>query len=137
MVYIAYDPETGAVDDIAYSRVDMVPAGKSALSVTEKQWTAAFGKIKKVINGEFVTEEPPPVPVTVCTKYQLVKVLRENFPALLEQLRQAYAADLDMQFYWNTVNDLDRSNPDFQAAAEKLGITPSQLDEIFAVIAED
>ena len=60
MVYVSYDPETGAVDETAYSRIDMVPAEKSALPVTEEVWQAANGKVKKVINGEFVIEDPPP-----------------------------------------------------------------------------
>ena len=60
MVYIAYDPETGAVDEIAYSRIDMVPSGKSALAVTEKEWNAANGKVKKVVDGSFVWSDPPP-----------------------------------------------------------------------------
>lgn len=79
---------------------------------------------------------PEPPPRTTCTKYELITALREHFPALLAALRQAYAADAELQFYWNTVNDLDRENPDFQAAAEKLGITAEQLDAIFAAVGE-
>lgn len=71
-----------------------------------------------------------------CTKYQLVRALRERFPELLTTLRQAYAADPELQFFWNTVNDLDRENPDFAAAVEKLGIPEAQLDAIFAAVEE-
>lgn len=60
MIYVAYNSETGAVDEIAYSRIDMVPAGKAALSVTEKEWCAANGKVKKVEAGIFVYSDPPP-----------------------------------------------------------------------------
>ncbi len=51
---------------------------------------------------------PPPPPRTVCTKYELITALRDHFPTLLAELRQAYAADPELQFYWNTVNNLDR-----------------------------
>ena len=60
MIYVAYDPVTGAVDETAYSRPDMVPAGKAALSVTEELWRAAIGKVKKVIDGEFTYSAPLP-----------------------------------------------------------------------------
>ena len=85
--------------------------------------------------GAHITYRPP-VPRTTCTKYELVTVLRERFPELLAALRQAYAADADLQFWWNSVNELDRDNADFQAAAEKLGVTSEQLDEIFAAVEE-
>ena len=74
----------------------------------------------------------PPPPRTVCTKYELVSALQTHFPELLAELRQAYAASPDLQFYWNTVNDLDRNNADFQRFASALGITAEQLDAIFA-----
>lgn len=77
---------------------------------------------------------PPPPPRTVCTKYELVNVLQAHFPELLAELRQAYAASPELQFYWNTVNDLDRANADFQRFAENLGITSEQLDAIFAAL---
>lgn len=79
---------------------------------------------------------PPLPPRTTCTKYELVRALRDRFPALLAALRQAYAADPELQFFWNSVNDLDRENADFQAAAEKLGISEATLDAIFAAIGE-
>ena len=84
-------------------------------------------------------ENDPPVAPYVsghCSKYQLVRALRERFPELLATLRQAYAADLELQFFWNTVAELDRENTDFQAAAEKLGVTSEQLDDIFAAVEE-
>lgn len=75
-------------------------------------------------------------PRTTCTKYELVTCLQTYFPELLASLRQAYAASSDLQFYWNTVNDLDRSNADFQSFAHSLGVTSEQLDAIFAKIGE-
>ena len=79
---------------------------------------------------------PEPPPRTVCTKYELITALREHFPALLTALRQAYSSDAELQFFWNSVNDLDRNNADFQAAAVKLGIDAATLDAIFAAIGE-
>lgn len=60
MIYIAYDSVTGAVDNTAYANPEWVPAGKSQLSITEEQWNAANGKVKKVIDGVFVYSDPLP-----------------------------------------------------------------------------
>lgn len=80
-------------------------------------------------------EHPAPVIVrTQCTKYELVKCLQENFPELLANLRQAYAQSAELQFYWNSVLDLDRNNADFQQLAQTLGVTSEQLDAIFSKI---
>jgi len=77
---------------------------------------------------------PPPPARTTCTKYELVSALSAHFPALLAELRQAYAASPELQFFWNTVNDLDRENADFQRFAQSLGITEAQIDAIFAAL---
>ena len=77
---------------------------------------------------------PPPPARTTCTKYELVRCLQTHFPELLTSLRAAYAASPDLQFYWNSVLDLDRSNPDFQAITDTLGITSEQLNAIFEKI---
>ena len=71
---------------------------------------------------------------TQCTKYELVTCLQNHFPELLASLRQAYAQSANLQFYWNSVLDLDRNNADFQNLANSLGITSEQLDAIFAKI---
>ena len=76
----------------------------------------------------------PVIPRTQCTKYELVTCLQTHFPELLASLRQAYAQSAELQFYWNSVLDLDRNNADFQHLAETLGVTSEQLDEIFAKI---
>lgn len=74
----------------------------------------------------------PPAPTrTTCTKYQLVGVLKEYYPQVFEQLRQAYASNSDIQFYWNTVNELDRTNADFIEAFEGLGFTAEFVEEVF------
>ena len=100
-----------------------------------------------VRHGYTVTEEeaqawrqahpaPEPPPRTTCTKYELVKVLRDHFPKLLTQLRAACECDPELSFFWASVNDLDRENGDFAAAAEKLGIDDATLDAIFAAVGE-
>lgn len=74
---------------------------------------------------------PPAPPRTTCTKYELVRVLREEYPEEFESLRQAYASNADVQFYWNTVNELDRNNQDFLTLVNSLGFTEEQVDEVF------
>ena len=68
---------------------------------------------------------------TTRTKYEFVNALAALDPALLENVRAAYAANTDLQFYWNTVQELDRNNADFQRFAAVLEATEEQLDEIF------
>lgn len=77
---------------------------------------------------------PPPAPIRKCTKYELVTCLQNFYPALLETFRVAYSANSDLQFYWNSVIELDRDNEDFKTAVALLGITEEQLDEIFSKI---
>ncbi len=80
-------------------------------------------------------QHPEPEPVrTQCTKYELVTCLEKYFPELLASLRAAYAQSADLQFYWNSVLDLDRNNADFQSLVNSLGVTSEQLDEIFSKI---
>jgi len=77
---------------------------------------------------------PPPPARTTCTKYELVTCLQTHFPELLARLREAYTENSDLQFYWNAIIELDRENSDFQAITDKLGISESELDEIFSKI---
>ena len=78
---------------------------------------------------------PDPVtPRTTCTKYELVTCLQNHFPELLQMLKDNYAVTPNLQFYWNSVLDLDRNNVDFVNLAQSLGVTSEQLDEIFAKI---
>jgi hypothetical protein len=76
----------------------------------------------------------PVIPRTTCTKYELVTCLQNHFPELLQSLMDTYAVTPNLQFYWNSVLDLDRNNADFQNLANSLGITSAQLDAIFAKI---
>ena len=59
MIYIVYDEETGKVNDLAYSKLNMIKKGVSYLEITEEAWTNAQGKDKKVVNGQFVYEDFP------------------------------------------------------------------------------
>ena len=76
----------------------------------------------------------PVIPRTTCTKYELVTCLQNHFPELLQMLKDNYAVTPNLQFYWNSVLDLDRNNADFQNLANSLGVTDAQLDAIFAKI---
>ena len=60
MIYIAYDEQTGEVESLAYSTLDMIPEGKSALPVSAAIWNASRGKVLKVENGEFIVSDPLP-----------------------------------------------------------------------------
>lgn len=77
---------------------------------------------------------PPPPARTTCTKYELVSALQAHFPELLAELLQAYVESPSLQFFWNTVVELDRANADFQRFAQTLGISEAQIDAIFAAL---
>lgn len=111
----------------------------------EGKWICCFNQSVELMNryGYTMTEAeaeewrrehpaPPPPPRTQCTKYELVRCLQSHFPELLARLREAYTENQNLQFFWNSVLDLDRENADFQAITATLGITSEQLDQIFA-----
>lgn len=85
--------------------------------------------------AERIAEAAAHLPTT-CTKYEFVNALAALDPALLENVRAAYAANTDLQFFWNTVQELDRDNADFQRFAALLDATDAQLDEIFRKVKE-
>ena len=105
--------------------LDVAAMNRYGYTVTEAE-AAEWRKANPVI----------PPPRTTCTKYELVTCLRTYFPELLSCLRTAYANSQDLQFWWNSVLDLDRENADFRQTVSALGITEEQLDEIFAKLEE-
>ena len=130
-----YDPETKVYTGIMAADPDPFKVGQFILPghSTFTAPPAEKAGFNRVWNGD--TWEYSALPHrTTCTKYQLVTCLQTYFPELLASLRQAYAASSDLQFYWNSVLDLDRNNADFQNLAQTLGVTSEQLDAIFAKI---
>lgn len=114
---------------------------------TEAGWIMNFYKNPEAMTAhgwrEFTREEfdawyrehpEPVIPRTKCTKYELVTCLQKHFPELLETLKINYQVNPNLQFYWNSVIELDRANSDFQQLAERLDVTSEQLDAIFAKI---
>ena len=93
-----------------------------------REWT------REEYDAWYQAHPAPVIPRTQCTKYELVKCLQEHFPELLQTLKDNYAVTPNLQFYWNSVLDLDRNNADFQAMTQSLGVTAEQLDAIFAKI---
>lgn len=89
--------------------------------------TGAF----KVVDLDWLVELP-----TTCTRYELVEAIRKLDPALLDTLREAYDQSADLQFFWNSVQELNRNNADFSRLAQSLGATAAQLDAIFSAIAK-
>ena len=71
MIYITYDSETGAVDENAYSRFDMIPEGVPSLMIPVSDWMAAYGKIKTVEDGNFVWHEPEKTPEEIVGCYEV------------------------------------------------------------------
>ena len=68
---------------------------------------------------------------TTCTKYQLINVLKNYYPQLYQRLIEEYLHNNQLQFYWNSVNELDRYNQDFIKIVDHLGILQNQLNLIF------
>ena len=73
-------------------------------------------------------------PVRKCTRYDFVKALKAYDMSLYERLFTAYQQSSELQFLWNTVNELDRDNADFIAMTAQLGIGNDILDDLFRLV---
>ena len=111
-------------------RFDTLPSLWHNISPFNESAARSHGWVKCY---ERVEDEPAS---RTCTKYELIACLNEHYPSLLASLKEAYGNDPDLQFYWNTVIQLDRDNDDFKAAVSKLGVTEEQLDDIFSKIVQ-
>jgi len=69
-----------------------------------------------------------------CTRYEFVNALKQFDMALYARLFGAYQQSMELQFMWNTVNDLDRRNEDFISMTQQLSIDGETLDELFRVV---
>ena len=132
-----FDPETKIFTGIIPADPDPFAEGAFILPghstfIAPPEEKAGFNRVWNPDLGQWAYEEIPLR--TTCTKYELVTCLQKYFPELLSSLRTAYAQSADLQFYWNSVLDLDRNNADFQSLVSGLGITSGQLDAIFAKI---
>lgn len=70
MIYIIYNPETGAVSENAYSKLEMVPEHAKFMAISVADWMAAHGKIKVVENGKFVWREVEKTPEEIVKEYE-------------------------------------------------------------------
>lgn len=71
---------------------------------------------------------------TICTRYEFINALQEL--GLYDQLFAAWQASPELQFYWGSVNNLDRADANFQRLAATLNASEEQLDSIFRKIKE-
>lgn len=107
-----------------------LPSDYDNASPFNEAWALSHGWTKET-TGVF----PPAVPARrKCTKYELVNAVKAAAPELLATLEHGYATDGALAFYWNTVQELDRDNEDFQSFATSLGFTSSQLDTVFSAL---
>ena len=70
MIYITYNPETGAVGENAYSKLEMVPEYANFMAISVADWMAADGKVKVVENGKFTWREPEKTPEEIVKEYE-------------------------------------------------------------------
>lgn len=70
MIYITYNPETGAVSENAYSKLEMVPEHAKFMAISVADWMTADGKIKVVENGKFVWREVEKTPEEIVKEYE-------------------------------------------------------------------
>ena len=85
---------------------------------------------------EWEYADPPATaeaPVTVCTRYEFVNALKTL--GMYDALFAAYQGSPELQFYWSTVNELDRDNADFQRFAAVLEADDATVDAVFAAVA--
>lgn len=72
---------------------------------------------------------------TECTKYEFVKALKEMNMEYFNRLLEAYNTIPELQFYWNTVKDLDRNNEDFLRLAGIVEATEDEINQVFRYVA--
>ena len=72
-----------------------------------------------------------------CTKYEFVNALKEANMEYYNRLLNMYYSSPELQFYWNTVNDLNRDNEDFKRLAILVGATEEEVIEVFRRVAID
>lgn len=73
-------------------------------------------------------------PPRKCTKYEFVMALKRIDMPLYQTLYGAYQQNPELQFMWNTVNELDRDNEDFIGMTGSLQISEEKLDALFHAI---
>jgi len=81
-------------------------------------------------------QDPNKLPTT-CTRYEFVKAIKEIGDDYYQRLFLAYSNSMEIQFYWNTVNELDRTNEDFIRLAKMLEVTDDEIYEVFRRVAID
>jgi len=67
------------------------------------------------------------------TRRQVVKAM-EKVPQLYEYFFNLYKTNDKLNFWWNTVLDIDPDDSDFKSICESTGITNEQITQIIGVI---
>ena len=73
-------------------------------------------------------------PPKVCTKYEFVNALQKIDSQLYAALYNAYQENAQLQFMWNTVNELNRENSDFIRISQSLNVSNEVLYDVFHLI---
>ena len=74
----------------------------------------------------------------IFSKYQLVNAVKaydaENGTELFAALYQQYVTNMEFQFYWNTVTQLDLANDDYNRLVTTFNLTNEQINGILSHI---
>lgn len=70
---------------------------------------------------------------TIFTRYEVLKAFMA-LPDLYTRLVAAYQSNVEVQLFWNSVNDLDLDNDDLIHIREQLGITDELVAQLVDII---
>lgn len=70
---------------------------------------------------------------TVFTRFEVLKAF-QSIPELYERVVAAYQSNIEVQLFWNSVNDLDLENQDLIRIRGQLGITDELVEQLVAII---
>ncbi len=70
---------------------------------------------------------------TVFTRFEVLKAF-QSIPELYESVVAAYQSNIEVQLFWNSVNDLDLENQDLIRIRGQLGITDELVEQLISII---
>lgn len=79
-------------------------------------------------------QDPNNLPTT-CTKPEFVNAVKQISFDHYNKLLSAYSSLVEFQFYWNTVNELDRHDEDFIKLVSIFDDSSEEIDDIFRRVA--
>lgn len=92
------------------------------------KFNAHINAVRKVFPNPYKGEQR-----TVFFRYEVLKAF-QAIPSLYESVVAAYQGNIEVQLYWNSVNDLDLENADLINMRQRLGIDDETVAQLVDII---